>query len=72
MTTITEILPEEHTSDKGIEEIGPDSPLYKLDGTDNCIVITTEQYPDSIVIRGSGAGPERTAGGVLSDILKCI
>lgn len=56
----------------GIEEIGPDSPLYKLDGTDNCIVITTEQYPDSIVIRGSGAGPERTAGGVLSDILKCI
>lgn len=56
----------------GIEEIGPDSPLYKLDGTDNCIVITTEQYPDSIVIRGSGAGPEHTAGGVLSDILKCI
>lgn len=56
----------------GIEEIGQDSPLYKLDGTDNCVVITTEQYPDSIVIRGSGAGPERTAGGVLSDILKCI
>ena len=56
----------------GIEEIGQDSPLYKLDGTDNCVVITTEQYPDSIVIRGSGAGPEHTAGGVLSDILKCI
>ena len=56
----------------GIEEIGPESPLYKLDSTDNCAVITTEQYPNSIVIRGAGAGPEQTAGGVLSDILKII
>lgn len=53
----------------GLEAVGPDSPLYSLSGTDNCAVITTADYPSPLVIRGAGAGPRQTAGGILQDIL---
>lgn len=53
----------------GLCAVGPDSPLYGLKGTDNCAVITTEDYPSPLVIRGAGAGPRQTAGGLLQDIL---
>jgi len=52
-----------------LQAVGPDSPLYTLTGTDNCAVITTADYPSPQVIRGAGAGPRQTAGGLLQDIL---
>lgn len=53
----------------GLKAVGPESPLYSLAGTDNCAVITTSDYPSPLVIRGAGAGPRQTAGGLLQDIL---
>lgn len=53
----------------GLQAVGPDSPLHSLTGTDNCAVITTADYPSPLVIRGAGAGPRQTAGGLLQDIL---
>lgn len=57
-------------------EIGPravdaDSPLASLHGTDNMIIFTTRRYFETpLVIRGPGAGPAVTAGGVLADLIK--
>jgi len=53
----------------GLQEVGPDSPLYALKGTDNAILITTGDYPSPMLIQGAGAGTRQTAGGLLNDIL---
>ncbi|MBP5210668.1 MAG: bifunctional aspartate kinase/homoserine dehydrogenase I [Bacteroidales bacterium] len=53
----------------GLEEVGPDSPLYALKGTDNAVLITTGDYPSPMLIQGAGAGTRQTAGGLLNDIL---
>ena len=53
----------------GLQEVGPDSPLYALRGTDNAIMITTGDYPSPMLIQGAGAGTRQTAGGLLNDIM---
>ena len=53
----------------GLQEVGPESPLYNLRGTDNAILITTGDYPSPMLIQGAGAGTRQTAGGLLNDIL---
>ena len=53
----------------GLQEVGPDSPLYSLSGTNNAILITTADYPSPMLIQGAGAGTRQTAGGILNDIL---
>jgi len=53
----------------GVREVGPSSPLHSLTGTDNAAVIQSADYPSPMVIRGAGAGPRQTAGGLLNDIL---
>ena len=56
----------------GLQEVGPDSPLYALRGTDNAILITTGDYPSPMLIQGAGAGTRQTAGGLLNDIMLSI
>lgn len=56
----------------GLQEVGPDSPLYGLRGTDNAILITTGDYPSPMLIQGAGAGTRQTAGGLLNDIMLAI
>lgn len=56
----------------GLQEVGPDSPLYSLKGTDNAILITTGDYPSPMLIQGAGAGTRQTAGGLLNDIMLSI
>ena len=56
----------------GLQEVGPDSPLYNLHGTDNAVLITTAHYPSPMLIQGAGAGTRQTAGGLLNDILLSI
>ena len=56
----------------GLQEVGPDSPLYALKGTDNAIMITTGDYPSPMLIQGAGAGTRQTAGGLLNDIMLSI
>ena len=59
-------------ADVGLKEVGPDSPLYGLHGTDNAILITTGDYPSPMLIQGAGAGTRQTAGGLLNDIMLSI
>ncbi len=56
----------------GLQEVGPESPLYSLKGTDNAIMITTGDYPSPMLIQGAGAGTRQTAGGILNDIMLSI
>lgn len=53
----------------GVREVGEGHPLFNLNGTDNCAIITTGFYPSPLVVQGAGAGAYQTASGVLNDIL---
>ncbi|MDZ4701562.1 MAG: ACT domain-containing protein [Rhodothermales bacterium] len=54
-----------------IQAVGPESPLYFLAGTDNLVAFTTARYlRNPLVVRGPGAGPEVTAGGILADVIR--
>ena len=53
----------------GLRMVGPEHPLYNLNGTDNSAIITTAFYPSPLVIQGAGAGAYQTASGVLNDII---
>jgi len=53
----------------GLEEVNADGPLGQGAKTANVILFRTNNYGDPpLVVQGPGAGPEVTAGGVLSDI----
>ena len=46
-------------------------PLARLNGSDNMVIFTTQRYNlQPLVIQGPGAGPEVTAAGVFSDLLR--
>lgn len=54
-----------------LQTVAKDSPFGSLRGGDNLVVFTTQRYrTNPLVVRGPGAGPDVTAGGVLADILK--
>ncbi|MDQ1086305.1 MULTISPECIES: bifunctional aspartate kinase/homoserine dehydrogenase I [unclassified Siphonobacter] len=54
----------------GLKAVGPNHPLYALEGADNIISFTTKRYHDRpLVIKGPGAGAEVTASGVFADIV---
>lgn len=55
-----------------LESYPPEHPFAQASGTDNVIVFTTSRYSEGqpLVIKGPGAGPAVTAGGVFSDLLR--
>lgn len=54
-----------------LQEVDPSHPFYSLSGGENIIAFTTKRYhTNPLVIRGPGAGPEVTAGGVFADLLQ--
>jgi bifunctional aspartokinase / homoserine dehydrogenase 1 len=54
----------------GVEAVPEASPLGRLQGTDNQIVVHTRRYrANPLVVTGPGAGAEVTAAGVLNDIV---
>jgi homoserine dehydrogenase len=54
----------------GIEAVPEASPLGRLHGTDNQVVLHTRRYrTNPLVVTGPGAGAEVTAAGVLNDVL---
>ncbi|MEM7354417.1 MAG: bifunctional aspartate kinase/homoserine dehydrogenase I [Acidobacteriota bacterium] len=56
-----------------LQAVPPEHPAHSLKGADNLVAFTTERYRDSpLVLRGPGAGPAVTAGGVFADILRAI
>jgi homoserine dehydrogenase len=54
----------------GVEAVPTASPLGRLHGTDNTIVIQSKRYSTNpLVVTGPGAGAGVTAAGVLNDIV---
>lgn len=54
----------------GLETVNSDSPLYRLEGSNNIILLTTERYREfPMIIKGYGAGATVTAAGVFADII---
>ena len=47
-----------------------DHPFASLTGSDNIVSFHTARYSQPMIVRGPGAGPEVTAGGVFSDLLR--
>ena len=46
-------------------------PFYKLEDSNNVVVLTTERYRRyPMIIQGYGAGAEVTAAGVFADIMR--
>ena len=55
----------------GLQKVDPSSHFATLSGTDNMVVFTTKRYFNQpLIIRGPGAGPAVTAGGVLADVIR--
>ncbi len=64
---------DEHGARVALTTVGPDHPGHKVRGKDSVIAFTTDRYSESpLVVQGPGAGPEVTASGVFSDILRAI
>jgi aspartokinase/homoserine dehydrogenase 1 len=56
-----------------IKEFSRDHPIAMTKGSDNIIAFYTKRYSQTpLVIQGPGAGPDVTAMGVFSDILKLL
>jgi aspartokinase/homoserine dehydrogenase 1 len=55
----------------GLESVGADHPFSHIALTDNIVQFETDRYSaNPLVVQGPGAGPEVTAGGVFSDLLR--
>jgi bifunctional aspartokinase / homoserine dehydrogenase 1 len=55
----------------GLEAVEPRHPFANINLTDNIVQFQTERYSaNPLVIQGPGAGPEVTAAGVFSDLLR--
>jgi aspartokinase/homoserine dehydrogenase 1 len=55
----------------GLHSVGSEHPFYSLSGSDNILAFTTLRYPERpLVVKGSGAGAEVTAAGVLADMIR--
>ena len=53
-----------------ITQVERTSPLGSLSGTENLFEFETRRHEGTpLIVRGPGAGPETTAGGVLADIM---
>jgi len=55
----------------GLESVDADHPFGNIALTDNIVQFETDRYSSNpLVVQGPGAGPEVTAGGVFSDLLR--
>lgn len=56
-----------------LTEINNSHPFFNLNGNDNIVAITSENYSlQPLIIRGRGAGANFTAAGIFADILKIV
>ena len=61
----------DNTCQVSLRSVDGGSPLGGLAGPDNMVVCTTKRYRDNpLIVRGPGAGPEVTAGGLFGDLIK--
>ena len=61
---------EEGKTSVGLQAVDAAHPFYRLEGSNNIVLITTDRYHDyPMMIRGYGAGASVTAAGVFADIM---
>ena len=59
------------SAEVGLEAVAEDHPFSNINLTDNIVQFESARYSENpLVIQGPGAGPEVTAGGVFSDLLR--
>ena len=64
-------LQRDGTARVALLELPDDHAFAHLRLTDNCVQFTTRRYCDNpLIVQGPGAGPEVTAAGVFSDLLR--
>ena len=67
----TGIIGEDGNCEVLLKSYPKDHPFAGISGTDNIVAFTTERYNEQpLVVRGPGAGPHVTAGGVFADLLR--
>jgi len=67
----TASLSSDGTARVGLSELPNDHPFAHLALTDNVVAFRTERYSENpLIVQGPGAGPEVTAAGVFSDLLR--
>jgi aspartokinase/homoserine dehydrogenase 1 len=55
----------------GLEAFAPNHPFANISLTDNIVQFVTGRYCDNpLIVRGPGAGPAVTAGGIFADLLR--
>ena len=55
----------------GLERLAADHPFASMAQTDNIVRFVSDRYHDNpLIVRGPGAGPDVTAGGVFADVLR--
>lgn len=53
-----------------LEAVSQDHPFYRLEGSNNAILLTTDRYREyPMMIQGYGAGADVTAAGVFADVM---
>jgi aspartokinase/homoserine dehydrogenase 1 len=54
-----------------LQEFDPEHPFANISLTDNIVQFATRRYSaNPLIVRGPGAGPEVTAGGIFADLLR--
>ncbi len=67
----TGIIEEDGSCNVLLKSYPMDHPFAGISGTDNIVAFTTDRYNEQpLVVRGPGAGPHVTAGGVFADLLR--
>lgn len=66
-------IPAEGPVTVGLTEAAVESPFGPINGPENVFEFRTRRYSDvTLTVSGPGAGPERTASGVVADILDIV
>ena len=67
----TGIIEEDGSCSVQLKSYPSDHPFAGISGSDNIVAFTTERYnTQPLVVRGPGAGPDVTAGGIFADLLR--
>jgi len=67
----TGIIEEDGSCSVRLKSYPDDHPFAGISGSDNIVAFTTERYNEQpLIVRGPGAGPEVTAGGIFADLLR--
>lgn len=67
----TGIIEEDGSCSVQLKSYPSDHPFAGISGSDNIVAFTTERYNEQpLIVRGPGAGPQVTAGGIFADLLR--